>query len=126
MSADFYCGTVPAGVWPFAEPLVIELEVGRDSYLVAGVYTNANLPGLKRFLRQRIRGLPISEVGWLSADKGNDVYHADYWKWIQAALIFAVKAFKEDEGRQEDYFASLRHTRILGHLVPFEQDRRAG
>ena len=117
MPTDFYCGVVPADVWPFGEPLVVEVEVERSAYLIADVHISATLPGLARYLRRRLRGLPITELRSLTCSSPQGTYHADYWKWITAALTFALKAFEEDENRVSDYFASLLHTRHARHGI---------
>lgn len=121
MPTDVYCGVVPADPWPFSDPLVVELEVERGSYVVADVHISATLPGLRRYLRRRVRGLPITEVAWLEFDKTQGTYHAAYWHWVQAALVFALKSFKEDEHRLSDYFASIRHVWLQRHgIVPLQ------
>ena len=60
---EIYCGFVPADVWPFRKPLVIELEVEVDSWRVLKVDTNAGLPGLQRVLRRVFCGMQVAHVG---------------------------------------------------------------
>ena len=107
---DVYCGVVSVPPWPLSEPLVVELAVERGSFLIADVYTNAGLPGLRRFLRSRLRGVPVCDVAWISSDGKQDAYRADYWHWVEVALVFALKSFKEDSGRLLDWLDSLAHS----------------
>ena len=108
---DVYCGVIPADVWPFGEPLVVELEIVRGSFFVLDVHVSAGLPGLRRFVRSLVKGLPISQVAFISCDEDQAVYCAPYWKWVHAALAFAVRPFKEE--RPSDYWASVYHVRQL-------------
>jgi hypothetical protein len=108
---DVYCGVIPADVWPFGEPLVVELETVRGSFFVLDVHVSADLPGLRRFVRSLVKGLPISQVAFISYDADQAVYCAPYWKWVHAALAFAVSLFKEE--RPSEYWASVYHVREL-------------
>jgi hypothetical protein len=108
---DVYCGVIAADVWPFGEPLVVELEIERGSFVVLDVHVSANLPGLRRHLRRLVRGIPVSEIGFVGENKGDATYYAPYWKWIRYALVFAIRTFKEE--RREEYWTSLYHVRRL-------------
>ena len=103
---DVYCGIVSPPAWPFSDPLVIELVIARGSLFVKDVHINTPLAGLRRHLRQRVRGLPIWEVMYLPHDAG--VYRADFFYWVQVALGKAVIEFKSD--RLLDWMASLRYS----------------
>ena len=109
---DVYCGVAKLSDWPFSDPLVVELEVDRGSFFITDVHIGANLPGLQRFLRKRLCGLPISEIQWLTNRSPRGTYHSDYWRPVQASLVFALKLFKEEH--MSEFFASMTyvaHTR---------------
>lgn len=103
---DVYCGFIPADVWPFGRPFVLELEIERGSYIVSRVDISEDLPGLGRHLRDNLTGLAVSRLVavWSSEQTGR--YDAPFWRWVEAAVVFAVKAFKERH--PDSYVASLR------------------
>jgi len=105
-AVDVFCGVVERGAWPFAESLVVEIEIERGSYVIKDVHTNASLPGLRSYLRRSIRGLPVGRLMFLGSDGTRGAYRASYWKWVNAALIFAASVFREEH--YSDYLASLR------------------
>jgi hypothetical protein len=115
---DFYCGVVPANVWPLGGALVVELEVPRGSYLIASVHTNAGLPGLERLLSRNLVGKPIS-VATRHELAGRGSYRAEFWHWVHAALVFAVMAFKEHGDGLLDYLRGLRNeTHVAAPRAP--------
>ena len=82
---DVYCGVAKLSGWPFRDPLVVELEIVRGSFLVAGVHLSANLPGLQRLLQRRLCGLPICELDWLRNPYPEGTYYAEYWRTSKQA-----------------------------------------
>ena len=111
-AVDVFCGVIQPGAWPFAEPLVVEVEVERGSYTVKDIHTNAPLPGLRSYLRRSTRGLPVGRLLFLDNEGTLGVYRARYWRWVRAALIFAAAEFRE--ARFSDYMASLSDPRVTG------------
>ncbi len=109
---DVFCGVVAVPAWPFGEPLVVELDIERGSYLIQDAHTNAPLPGLRRYLRRVLRGLPIGSAAFLTFDKTQGRYCARYWKWVQGALILAIKEFKEEHF--VEWLDSLQHGSLQG------------
>ena len=110
MPIDFYSSVVPFDVddmahWEFDVPLIVELEVERGSGRVADIHVNLDLPGLRKFLRSQLRGLPVAKVGWLDFDKSLGTYNAAYWRNLEAGLVLVVRTLKEC--RYEEYLNSL-------------------
>ena len=124
MPTDIYCGVVSADSWPFREPLVVELEVERGSYLIADIHISANLQGLLRHLRRRFCGVPITRLETVTQEDPEGIYHADYWKWVIQALFWALKAFEED--RISEYRASSRRVYWDDQGIVLLQDKRGG
>lgn len=58
-------------------------------------------------------------MAWISSDTEQDAYRADYWHWVEVALVFALKSFKEDaaRGRLEDWFEGLKHASRARHML---------
>ncbi|MEX0785836.1 MAG: hypothetical protein WD939_04295 [Dehalococcoidia bacterium] len=121
---DVYCGVYSSDLWPLREPLVVEVEVPRGSFLVASVEVNATLPALRRFLRRRLQGVPVCDLAWPLSYESWGVYRADYWHCVEGALVLALEAFKEDGDRLFDWLASLHYTAQLREgIVPLEARR---
>ncbi len=107
---DVYCGIVSSSAWPFSDPLVVELVVARDSFFVKDVHINAPLTGLRRYVRQRVRGMPIWEAMYLPPGEEAGVYRADFFHCVEIALGLAVIEFKNDGDRVLDWMKSLRYS----------------
>ena len=112
---DVYCGIVNPPAWPFSDPLVIEVVVARGSFFVKDVHINAPLVGLQRYLRQRLRSLPIWEVMYFPPDEEAGVYRADFLYWARVALGKAVIEFKNDGDRVLDWMESLSYSSRAPH-----------
>lgn len=104
---DIFVGLVPPvdENWPFGAALIVEIEIERGSFIVSDVHINVDLPGLRSYLRRTMRGRQIHELMWCDFEQATATYNADYWKWVKAALIFAVAKFKEE--RFGNYLDSL-------------------
>ena len=107
---DVFCGVVNPPAWPFSDPLIIELVIAPGSFFVKDVRINTPLAGLQRYLRQRVRGLPICEVMYFPPDEDAGVYRADFFYWVKVALGKAVIEFKNDGDRLLDWMESHRYS----------------
>jgi hypothetical protein len=116
---DIYCGVIPAEVWKLGGALVIELEVDRGTCNVVDVFTNAPLPALRRHLRRHLRRRAIGHVVCCVLAEAAGAYHAEYWRWVERAIIFAVREFKED--RYVDWLAGTLQCEIHADLVHSER-----
>lgn len=83
--ARFVEDSSPSYDGPFDRPLAVEIEVERGSLRVASVHVNVALPGLRKYLRGNLCGLPISHALCCGLAPARGLHRAEFSRQIRRA-----------------------------------------